>query len=169
MMTPDFEKAKQEAKKLIEASYITSPPVDVVEIAQSLGIDIQYINFGKKYNHVAGYIDIADEEKVIYVNKHNTPNRQTFTIAHELGHLVLHTKELKKEPDISVLLRVPIGNNEINFLEKEANCFAANLLVPKEFLDNYEENTDTETLSNIFRVSKDVIGFRKKFEYGSEN
>lgn len=165
MITADFGKAKEEAQKLIDDNYISEPPIDVIEIAQNLGVDIKYIDFGEKYNNVAGYIKIVEEKKTIYVNKNDALNRQIFTIAHELGHLILHKTQLENKSDIAILLRTPIGNNEIDPLEKEANCFAANLLVPTVMLNQHKDKS-IDILVNIFKVSKDVIGFRLKIEYG---
>lgn len=164
MNTADFDRAKNEAKKMLEINYIKQPPVDVIEIAENLGIDLRYINFGEKYNQVAGYISVLQNKKTISVNKDDSRNRQSFTIAHEIGHLVLHEAELKDKPDISILLRMPIGGFEHDRLEKEANCFAANLLVPREMLDQ-NRNKSVDELSAIFKVSKDVIRFRMRFEY----
>jgi len=70
-----------------------------------------------------------------------------------------------KNKDTAILLRLPIGSNETDPLEKEANCFAANLLVPKYLLDKYKDK-DVADLAKLFNVSKDVIRFRLKSEYG---
>lgn len=63
--------------------------------------------------------------------------------------------------EYAVFYRKPLGSDENDFIEKEANCFAGNLLVPKEKFLEYE-HYDNITLSKIFGVSRDVIGFRRK-------
>ncbi len=166
-MQVDYQKAKTEAEKILKNNYIERTkdmPIRPDKIASTYGINVKYIDFADEYKNVAGYVDI--EKNTIYVNDNDPANRQTFTIAHELGHILLHKDELEKgNHDIAILLRLPIGNNEDNPLEKEANCFAANLLVPTKFLCEYKDITNTSSLSKIFLVSEDVIRFRLKYEY----
>ena len=50
--------------------------------------------------------------------------------------------------------------------EKEANTFAANLLVPRFMLDQYWKMMPIEQLSQLFAVSVPVIKNRLAFEYG---
>lgn len=156
----DYEKAQKAAKKILEENYVTSPPIRVDEIAINYGLNIIETDFDN--NDIAGFIDT--DQKTIYVNKKDSDSRKIFTIAHELGHYILHKEELQKNPSYAILYRKSIGG-ETDDVEKEANCFAANLLVPKEFLDQYKE-VDDDTLSKIFAVSREVIGFRKVYIYG---
>src|SRR5207245_482886 len=64
------------------------------------------------------------------------PNRQRFTIAHEIGHLLLH-----RGATFHVDEKSPIGfRNDRSSMatdekEIEANQFAAELLMPRNFLD----------------------------------
>ncbi|MFP5222055.1 MAG: ImmA/IrrE family metallo-endopeptidase [Acidobacteriota bacterium] len=61
----------------------------------------------------------------IFLSPETSPLRDNFTIAHELGHLLLHTNF--KEPGIAQFNR--FGSDRA---ETEANWFAANLLMPRE-------------------------------------
>lgn len=91
---------------------------------------------------------------MILSNKYDSPSRQKFTIAHELGHCILHQKELEYNRDIVVFYRKAI-TSESNPLEQEANCFAANLLVPDSFLRKFLEQSKTnKDLANIFKFPK---------------
>lgn len=99
---------------------------------------------------------------VIFVNDDDPPNRQTFTIAHELGHKLLgHNPN-----EYGVLFRRQVfGENPP--VEKEANWFAANLLVPEEMLRRIQKKydlteRDTEVLAGIFGVSREMIQYRIK-------
>jgi Zn-dependent peptidase ImmA (M78 family) len=51
--------------------------------------------------------------------------------------------------------------------EKEANSFAANLLVPRFMLDQVWTRYPVEQLSKLFAVSVPVIKNRISFEYGA--
>ncbi len=68
---------------------------------------------------------------VIVVKKQDAEARQTFTLMHELGHVLLHrTSSVDDDTD----LRATQG------MEREANQFAAHLLVPDAFLATLRDN-----------------------------
>lgn len=62
--------------------------------------------------------------------------RARFTAAHELGHLIMHTR-IK-------LMRAPIGQNIVSYrlAEPQANRFAAELLMPEGFV-TYSDTAET--------------------------
>ncbi|MBS4760963.1 MAG: ImmA/IrrE family metallo-endopeptidase [Clostridium sp.] len=161
MSKKELTNAIKVAEDIIKRFGITEPPVLAKEFAEIHGLSIVYVNFDKinpQYNKISGFIDI-DTNK-LYVNADESPKRQNFTIAHELGHFLLgHLNS----SEYSVLYR----NNELSDspLEREANCFAANLLVPEKLLrktlKDYPFITDNQ-LGNLFGVSEIVIKNRKK-------
>lgn len=160
---PNFLNAKREAAKILEDFSIFVPPVDPVSIARQLGVNVVFATFTEEMNNISGFYDA--EENAIYVNREEYPLRQTFTIAHELGHKILHA-EWAKSNDYRVLLREYVLNTK-DPKEKEANAFAAELLVPRSFLDNYWKTLTPEQLSKLFAVSVPVIKNRIAFEYGA--
>lgn len=159
---PDYVKVKREVRRLHEEFDINEPPVDPIRIARGVGVTIYFVTFEPKKQNVSGFFDC--EEGAIFVNKDEFPLRQTFTIAHELGHKILH-EDWAKSSDYRVLLR---GSNyqADEPHEKEANAFAANLLVPRFMLDKYYSRLNPEQLSTLFAVSVPMIKFRLAFEYG---
>ncbi|WP_353718198.1 ImmA/IrrE family metallo-endopeptidase [Dyadobacter sp. 676] len=161
-MTPDYHRAKGEAISLLQKFGLEKPPVNPMEIAQRLGAKVSFVEFEKKLNNISGFYDF--EEDTIFVNMDEYPLRQTFTIAHELGHRILHA-EWAKSSDYKVLLREDTGTTDSK--EAEANTFAANLLVPRFMLDKYWEGLSATQLSELFAVSVPVIKNRISFEYGA--
>lgn len=157
----DFKKAKQEAKKVLDENYVTEPPVDVVEIAKNYGYSVVEAELPK---NVAGFVDPKGD--VIYVNLFDSDQRKTFTVAHELGHIILHTQDLEENPDLGILFRRPLGGADPDPKEQEANCFAANLLVPQNLLEDksrrYSGLVNSKVLAALFGVSKEVIEYRLK-------
>ena len=123
MSTPNFERAKRAAAEL--AGRVTALPIDVEAIAKEKGVDITRTTFGKFASEISGLCALEDGK--IYVNKDDTPIRQRYTIAHELGHWVLHQNE-----NYTVLPRF-LDSPEIP-VEQEANCFAEHLLIPDDAL-----------------------------------
>ncbi|MHA4738787.1 ImmA/IrrE family metallo-endopeptidase [Dyadobacter sp. MSC1_007] len=161
-MAPDYDRAKGEAIGLLQKFGLEKPPVNPMDIAKHLGVKVSFVEFEKKLNNISGFYDF--EEDTIFVNMDEYPLRQTFTIAHELGHRILHA-EWAKSSDYKVLLREDNLSNDPK--EAEANTFAANLLVPRFMLDKYWDGLPTTQLSELFAVSVPVIKNRISFEYGA--
>jgi len=85
---PDYKFVKREASNLLSRYGLVEPPINPVDIARGEGIDVNFVKFKGKFSDVSGFYD--PQENVIFVNKEEFPLRQTFTIAHELGHAKLH-------------------------------------------------------------------------------
>lgn len=127
------------------------------ELAETYGLTVFKAAFEDK--DISGYIDLDD--KRIVINKEQAEVHQNFSIAHELGHWIMHRDAVEKDEDnIRIVYRKPIGE-ETNPFELEADAFAAFLLVPEEMLRQYQDKSDLE-LANIFNVSQSLIGYRRK-------
>lgn len=117
-----------------------SVPVDVVKLATALGAQI--------HNEVAadnlsGFLlrDANTNRALIGINSRHTETRKRFTIAHEIGHLLLHEGDVlhvDQREGIDLGLRVkrrdPDSSLGVDEEEKEANFFAAELLMPSVLL-----------------------------------
>jgi Zn-dependent peptidase ImmA (M78 family) len=76
-------------------------------------------------NPILGFTLYDPDCPVIVVKKQSSECRQTFTLMHELGHLLLHrSSSIDDEIDL----------NSHEGRERDANSFAGNLLVPDNFL-----------------------------------
>lgn len=89
-----------------------------------------------------------DKSFTIFLSPETSPLRDNFTIAHELGHLLLHT-DFDAEGNETFYR---FGSDRA---EKEANWFAANLLMPRdEFITLAQESgNDSYALAGHFGVS----------------
>ncbi len=102
-------------------------------------------------------------EIIIEYDTNMHPNRQHFTLAHELGHYFLGHLN-----DGNVHFRDPAQNfNLDNYdpYETEANRFAANLLMPKEkidFLLHEMKMSSIEEIAQALQVSPAAITYRLK-------
>ncbi|MBT4384420.1 ImmA/IrrE family metallo-endopeptidase [Candidatus Peregrinibacteria bacterium] len=158
MITANYQRARETAKKLLEQFSIHEPIINVFEIAERIGLKLRYFVPHDNLVEVSGFLD--PRSKTIFVNSEDAPQRQIFTVAHELGHYVLqHPADA-----YGVLLRLatPIDKDP---LEQEANCFAASLLVPehmlKEIVKKYPSlMKDHKALAQFFGVSPVVIKYR---------
>lgn len=164
LMRPDYARVKHEVRRIHEEFGIVDPPVDPVQIARDLGVILYFVTFESNKKNISGFFDC--DESAIFVNREEWPLRQTFTIAHELGHKVLHS-EWARSSDYRVLLRDQDYEGDESH-EKEANAFAAHLLVPRFMLDKYWKGLSIEQLSQLFAVSVPMIKNRLAFEYGTQ-
>lgn len=81
--------------------------------------------------------------------------RRRFTIAHEIGHYILHSIFQNQKS----IIAYRNGNPEL--AEYEANEFAANLLMPEDiFKAEYGKCTRINCLSGIFHVSERAVYLR---------
>lgn len=103
---------------------IIVPPVDLNRIATFLQLVICQGDFSD--DQIAGAYDRVS--KTIYVSEGISIVSKDFTVAHEIGHFLLHASRLKEtfyRKDMSLIG----GENCIQ--EQEANWFAACLLMPR--------------------------------------
>ncbi len=132
-------------------------PVDVIKIADDLGIDIYETELK---NEISGAISYDSKKKKfsILLNKQNPNKRKRFTIAHELGHYFLHKNILENdEVHIDIMYR----DNSKDYEEKKVDYFAGALLMNKMLLEKFYNQTDSITeLSEIFDVSESAMTVR---------
>jgi Zn-dependent peptidase ImmA (M78 family) len=122
------------ARNLLAKAHLTGPPVPVEQLARDAGAVISYQPFDAE--DISGLLYRAvDSTPVIGVNSNNPRVRQRFTIAHELGHLTLHQgHDLILERLVRLNFRDATSSTASDSEEIEANMFAAELLMPEDFL-----------------------------------
>ncbi|HEU5402572.1 MAG TPA: ImmA/IrrE family metallo-endopeptidase [Terriglobales bacterium] len=158
---------EREARKLLEANAVTRAPVPVEQLANALHIDVR---FSAGSEDVSGALIRNGESVVIAVNSSQHENRQRFTIAHELGHYLLHKgTKLHFDEDFRINYRDATSSDATKREEVEANGFAAALLMPQRILmrdwlrleRNDKEIPETiRTLANRYRVSHKAMELR---------
>jgi Zn-dependent peptidase ImmA (M78 family) len=128
---------------------VRQAPVPVEQIAKAQGARIFYQSLD---DDVSGFLYRDAVQAVIGVNTHHSPARQKFTAAHELGHLLLHDQEqLHIDRGFRVRLRDDVSSQGTDESEREANLFAASLLMPKEFLESDLAGEDfVDLLDDVF-------------------
>jgi Zn-dependent peptidase ImmA (M78 family) len=102
------------------------PRVDVVAVAARHHIQVSKQRLPKD---VSGLLLRDDKSSAIVVNNAHASVRQRFTVAHELGHYLLH-KGIFLNSTTQVYLRAEIHGRS-RYEEIEANQFAAELLMPE--------------------------------------
>lgn len=130
---------------------------NVVKLANLLHMNVIPATF--KDDSIAGLLKFENGQVNIYVNEYQSVNRQRFTIAHEIGHFILH-KDFIKGQKINAFYRKDFDNFS-DPIEQQANLFAANLLMPEKVIKNlWETYKSTSYLANILKVSEQAVNIR---------
>jgi len=163
------ERAMEAARVILRDFRVKGPPVPVERIIKARNIVLQYAPLEED---LSGMAYIKDGVGIIGVNALHHPNRQRFSAAHELAHHELHAEEIRKTVHVDkgfrVLFRDDASSQGIDPLEIDANAFASELLMPREFLMSalgaggvdIEDNDRIEALARRFRVSASAMRFR---------
>lgn len=165
----ELDEARAQASALVKKLGLKAPPVPVDRLAKVLGVRIEYTPFD---DELSGMAFMRDGKPVIGVNSSHHPNRQRFTIAHELGHVVLHRAKLEATVLIdkgrNFIPRDSISAEGIDSFEMQANAFASELLMPDPLVRRVlaESSRDIQdddyliSMANRFRVSLAALQFR---------
>lgn len=87
----EYESPENSARMLREKWFVPKGPIkNLVELVESAGIIVMHVE--KNNPKLMGEL-LPDENgiSVIYINKDMPVDRQRFTLAHELGHLIMHS------------------------------------------------------------------------------
>lgn len=134
-----------------------SAPIDVFGLIRALGIGLFYIPDEPQFESISGQIQVQDSIPQIFISPHEALVRQRFSAAHELGHLILHTDELLHNG----VLHRELRNDGYDQYEREADFFAAQLLMPSHLVGGYlESGLSVPALAKIFKVSSMAMSIR---------
>lgn len=145
------------AKQLLRDSHVRKPPVDLRHIATHCGLRYEEVDYFP--DDVDALIISAEDGPVAVVNKNQSNNRRRFSLAHELGHFVLHRDGSVLEAAISIDSPPTADPSEdrTSVAEREANLFAGELLVPVAFLkEHFRPGMTAADVATLFEVSESV-------------
>lgn len=170
MYYADKEKAIYMAKSVLNRHWNGRFPVDVHEIAHRMGVIVNNsptgnLNLGDAFHEkLSGRFDIINNQAVCTINSSDSWVRRRFTLAHELGHYVLDHGSGFRDTAYSFEVTP-------DYRETEANYFAAELLMPTEYIQNYlqqnnvniDNNWSIREMANFFDVSERAIYVRLEY------
>lgn len=163
-MRPRYSLARRRARQLLDEAGVTSAPVPLERLAERCRAAIRFEPFD---GDLSGMVHcLPGGGGVIGVNSEHSKTRQRFTIAHELGHLLLHSdEEFHIDEKRPLARRDEVSSQATDAREIEANQFAAELLMPearvRESLEVFAEGDEDISvedaigeLARIYRVSQ---------------
>lgn len=135
-------------------------PIDPARVAEHLGVKVFKADLNPT---VAGMlIKQPARDPEIYLNGSDSPNRQRFSCAHELGHYVKRTSADGSAEEMEYVdFRNPISATGQDPEEIWANRFAAALLMPRELVKRlHREFQNSAALAAELGVSTDAMNYR---------
>ena len=136
-------------------------PVDVQAAVESFGLKVFTAELPAQVSGILFKSEAHDTESgyVILVDETETPERQRFTAAHELGHYLLHRDAVGDRIEENFFLH---SEGMTSSQETEAHEFARDLLMPMDaVIKAIESGTNTvEGLAEHFGVSVVAMGNR---------
>jgi Zn-dependent peptidase ImmA (M78 family) len=161
------KKIQRLVENMLQEENITEAPINVKAIAIRRGISVLEDDLGE----ISGWILKEGNLITIGVNNKHAETRKRFTIAHELGHLFLHSDDpFHVDKVFGVKLRDHKSSEAVDVEEIESNAFAAELLMPtnmirssigdfQQILD-YEKEDFIATLAGKYKVSQQAMTIR---------
>lgn len=151
----NYRKSRDISWQVLIDNNITQLPVKVSSICKNLGIPVLSYEKGYEIIKTAGLEETCLQNDgitfmgAIFYNQECSIGRQRFTIAHELGHILMHTE--------SKYNREPSSNDP--FIEQEANVFAGRILAPACVLWGVGVTT-AEQICSVCDISLAAARFR---------
>jgi len=155
-----IERIESEAERVLSELGITKVPTPIEDVAHLLNLKISRA----PSTEFSGLLLRKDGRALIGVNSGEAPVRQRFTIAHEIGHFILH-------PQKDAFVDFRKGTHATGPRpprERHADMFAAALLMPRKVLlrdfrrlaKEGDTRNITRELSSLYCVSEEAMRFR---------
>lgn len=134
------------------------PVSNIINLLEKHGISVIYISVeSQKFDGITVYTE--KNHPIIFLNKNMPNDRKRFTLAHELGHQVIHLPFMFENE-----LYDRVRNNP-DSLEEEANLFASEFLVPAGEVVNELIGLTYSALSQLklyWNVSKRFLVYKAR-------
>jgi Zn-dependent peptidase ImmA (M78 family) len=160
--TREWQKIREADRQVLER-HLGEVPVKLGAIAKDLGVEVKLSSLPL---NVSGQIAKIDGRYEIKINRHESRQRQRFTLAHELAHFLLH-RDIIDGMGGKLTDNVLYRSGAAEHVEYEANRLASQIVMPEtalqEAFSRYGENlseTTVELLAEQFGVSKAAMEIR---------
>jgi Zn-dependent peptidase ImmA (M78 family) len=154
-----MDRNRRKVRDLLRRAGVRRPPVPVEKIAEMLGLEVRYL---PSPDEISGALIRKGKDLIIGVNSDQHPNRQRFTIAHEIAHFILHKgRSVHVDEDFCINRD---GSNSLD--EMQANGFAAELLMPEGLVEadisrfSVVDQRIVSILASKYKVSSQAMQIR---------
>jgi predicted transcriptional regulator len=144
---------RRQAARLLDSAGISHEPVSLRDVVSALNLEL--VKRTREPFTSEAALEPLGDGRAIVLNGSGDSGRRRFTIAHEIGHFVLHPERCRPERGGAV-------NEAGRVEEREADAFAAELLMPENLVRDAirEQGLDVDRLADRFEVSRKAMQAR---------
>jgi predicted transcriptional regulator len=144
---------RRQAERLLQNAGVTHEPVSLRDVVSTLNLEVVQAA-GEPFASEAALRPVGDGHAIV-VRGASGEHRRRFTVAHGIGHFVLHPRRLTPERGGGV-------NAAWQAQEREADQFAAELLMPERLVREavVRHGLDVGRLADRFDVSRKAMQVR---------
>lgn len=144
---------RRQAERLLDAAGVTTAPVSLRDVVSALNLELVRRR-DDPFCSEAALEPLGDGHAIVLAGP-SSERRRRFTIAHEVGHFVLHPQRQRAE-------RGGLTNAGMQAEEREADRFAAELLMPEHLVRQavVQLGADAGRLADRFEVSQAAMRVR---------
>lgn len=153
MASREWTTLRVDTREMLEGFQLDAP-VKLAAMARELGLVVKAATLSPG---ISGEIRPDPERPghfIIRVSRHDSPERQRFTVAHEIGHYLLHRDQIGDGISDDALYRSSLSDRR----EAEANRIAADVLMPEGLLREWLRRAE------ILGVEDKVAYLKEHFE-----
>ena len=163
-----LDSIERRAERLLHESSAWRVPVPIERVSDNLNLTTYASAQGEG---ISGVLVVEGRHGAVGYNPTHPLVRRRYTIAHEIGHYVLHVKDSAQQSlfvDRYVAYRDDQSSEGKDWQEVEANAFAAALLMPESLVRHQirrqgfdlDDEDDVASLAKNFRVSTSAMSYR---------
>ena len=151
--TPVGEPERRIARLLLQESG-QSPPVDVADLLRAKAI-VEHDWLPGTWDAIMIRVPKAKPRGIM--RRDASPNRERFTMAHEIGHYVLHRDLIREDVVDDAMYRSALSDE----YERQADRFAGQVLLPAQTVrETYKRTKALSILAQLFDVSDAALRIR---------
>lgn len=122
-------------------------PIKVGAIAKAFGIVVKRSTLKPG---ISGVIKESNGVVEAKISRHDSPERQRFTLAHEIAHFLLHRDKIGDGIEDTMLFRSSLSST----LEAQANRLAADIVMPFSLIDEIKFPEETRLEVRVERIAR---------------
>lgn len=147
-----------ETYMFIQENRLFDYPINLKKICKSYGWKIKYYTNQQKdllkISKDAFVVTKDNENYTIFLNKDAIETRQRFSLAHEIGHILL---EHHKQKGVNLVAQ----SKTQTIVEKQADMFARLILCPSQITNHLPKNS--QTIATLLNVSNQMAQTTLKY------
>jgi hypothetical protein len=148
---------RRQAARLLQGAGVSREPVSLRDVVSALNLEVVQ-TAGEPFFCEAALEPVGDGHQIV-LRGATSEQRRRFTIAHEIGHFILHPHRLAPQRGGDP------GNTAWQQQEREADQFAAELLMPEDLVREAVvlHGADSARLADQFQVSRSAMQARLRW------